>query len=362
MITPRLSAFTKICVPIALLCGMISQHVQAQETGREARLQKWLKQFPEADTNRDGKLSEREAKAYRDNVLSKRRKSTSGTRLAPTHADVKYGPHERNVFDLWLPAANDSAGEGKYPLFVYFHGGGFVAGDKSGFDPSSFLADDMAVVSANYRFVDGSKTLSPAPLHDSARVIQFLRSKANDWNLDTDRIAVSGSSAGAVISMWIGYHDDLANPDSDDPVARQSSRVTCIAPLNGPSNLDPRWITETMGGPKHIHGSFPKMFGAAVTASDSDEVRDRILESSPIEHVSADDPPSLLIYTGKPAGIPLPESASTGVLIHHAYFGQALKQRLDKVGVANEYLPATDPRKDGYAVIRKWLSRHGFKP
>ncbi len=350
---------------IWFLCVSLMPHVtHAQDAKRTQQLQNWLKRYPDADANQDGKLSDQEARAYRDQVLQKgRRDSKNSSRLAPAYADVKYGPHQRNVFDLWLPEKANHKGsdrDRKFPVFVYFHGGGFVAGDKSGFDPSSFLADGIAVVSANYRFVDGSTTLSPAPLLDSARVIQFLRSRADDWNLDAGKIAVSGSSAGAVISMWIGYHDDLAQPKSDDPVARQSSRVTCIVPLNGPANLDPRWITKNMGGPKHIHGSYPKMFGVPVSDSDSPEVRDRILESSPIEHVSADDPPSLLIYTGKLAGIPLPESASTGLLIHHAYFGQALKQRLDKVGVANEYLPATDPHKDGYALIRRWLGQHGF--
>ncbi len=345
-----------------ILCN-VAPTLVAQDATREARLQKLLERFPAADENKDGKLTEQEARAYRENVLSDRRKSNGGPRVTPTHADVKYGSHQRNVFDLWLPEQADDKvdDEKKFPLFVYFHGGGFVAGDKQAFDPTAFLAEGIAVVSANYRFVDGRTTLSPQPLLDAARVIQFIRTKADDWNLDTGKIAVSGSSAGAVITMWIGYRDDLAQPSSDDPVSRQSTRVTCIAPLNGPTNLDPRWITPTMGGPKEIHGSFPKMFGAAVDASDAPEIRERILESSPMEHVSADDPPSLLIYTGKPDGIPLPESASTGVLIHHAYFGKVLKQQLDTVGVANQYLPATDPRKNGYAVIREWLSEHGFR-
>jgi len=194
---------------------------------------------------------------------------------------------------------------------------------------------------------------------DAARLIQFLRTKADDWKLDTERICVSGSSAGAVIALWIGYHDDLAAPDSEDPVARQSTRVKCIVPMNGPTNLDPKWINENMGGPPHVHPSFPKMFGVPTTQSDLPEVAARIKESSPIEHLSADDPPTLSVYSGKLAGIPLPESASSGVLIHHPYFGKVLKERLDALNISNEFYDSFDPGKpERQQVIFSWLERH----
>jgi acetyl esterase/lipase len=279
-----------------------------------------------------------------------------GARVIPTHADVQYGPHERNVFDLWLPEGTAAP----LPVFVYFHGGGFVGGDKSGFDPLPFLKAGMAVVSGNYRYVDGKATLSPAPLLDAARVIQTIRSRSDDWNLDENRIAVSGSSAGAVIAMWIGYHDDLANPDSDDPIARESTRVKCIAPLNGPTNLDPSWISANLGGPPHVHSSFPKIFGASIADSASPEIQARIREMSPIEHVSEGDPPTLLIYGGQLEGIPLPDSASQGVLIHHAYFGKKMKERLDAIGVPNELHVGTDG-PTGQTLVLSWLQEHLMK-
>ena len=68
----------------------------------------------------------------------------------------------------------------------------------------------------------------PGPFHDSARAIQFIRSKAKDWNIDPKRIAATGGSAGAGISLWLGFHDDMADPKSDDPVLRQSTRLTCM--------------------------------------------------------------------------------------------------------------------------------------
>jgi hypothetical protein len=42
--------------------------------------------------------------------------------------------------------------------------------------------------------------------------------------------------------MWIAYHDDLAQPDAKDPVERFSTRVSCVLPVAGPTNLDPDYI------------------------------------------------------------------------------------------------------------------------
>jgi len=349
---------TRLLSLAALLTFLFAVTLAAQT--QEERLQQLLKRFPAADSNEDGVLTREEAVKYRDEVLKKQRQKNRPKRTEPTHADVRYGEHERNVFDLWIPEGD--APKTGYPLFVYFHGGGFVAGDKSGFNPSPYLEKGLAVVSGNYRFVDGEETLSPSPLIDAARVIQFLRENAKQWNLDTDRIAVSGSSAGAVITLWIGYHDDLADPNSDDPVLRQSTRVKCIIPLNGPTNLDPRWITENMGGPKHVHGSFPKMFGEPVTDKISSKAMQRIKESSPIEHLTKDDPPTLSIYGGKLEGIPLPESASTGLLIHHPYFGKVLKEKLDELGIANDFYHGSDPRRgNGQQLLLDWLDEHLLK-
>ncbi|MCB1063138.1 MAG: alpha/beta hydrolase fold domain-containing protein [Verrucomicrobiae bacterium] len=344
---------------LAILLGIFvaATSLSGEETPTEAQkaqLEKWLVRYPAADTNADGKLTLTEANAFREAMKEGQSREKKGTRAAfppPTHADISYGKDARQKFDLWMPEGV----EGQVPVDVFFHGGGFVGGDKSGFDPSPFLEAGFAAASGNYRFVDGDKTLSPVPMQDAARVIQTIRLKAAEWKLDPARISVSGSSAGAVIALWIGYHDDLAQPESDDPTARQSTRVKCIAPINGPANIDPIWIRANLGGPHHVHGSLPKMFGVS---DDFDEpsVRARIDASNPWTMVSADDPPTLMIYTGKLEPMPLAETVGTGHLIHHPQFGVALKEKLDAVGVANELHTAYDPRQGN--LIVDWLKTH----
>lgn len=324
------------------------------------QLKRILGKFPQADTDKDGVLTGEEAKAFRPKLeeLRKRqqqRQSQAGKdRPEPSRSDVKYGPHECNVFDLWLPEG--ASADNPAPVFVYFHGGGFVAGDKSRFDPRSYLRQGYAVVSANYRFVDGKDVLAPTPMRDGARVIQFLRHKAKEFGIQPDRVAVSGGSAGAVITMWIAFKDDMANPDSNDPVERESTRVTCIVPIAGPTNLDPRWIRENLGGPHEVHSSMPAFYGVRDGDYSKPDKQKLIREASAMTHATADDPPVFLVYGGELGSLPLPDDASQGVLIHHPYFGKVLKEKLDGLGV--ECFFRHGGRRPAPGEIDEFLAKH----
>lgn len=278
----------------------------------------------------------------------------NAVRLKPTHADVSYGDHIRQKFDIWLPEGTS----GPVPVHVFFHGGGFVGGSKSDFDPRPYLNAGFAAASGDYRLVNGVDTLGPVPMQDGARVIQAIRLNAAKWNIDPERISVSGISAGAVIAMWIGYHDDLAQPHSDDPIARQSTRVKCIAPINGPTNMDPTWIRANLGGPLEIYPSLPKMYGVT-DGFDKPEISARIRASNPWAMVSADDPPTLMIYARETEPMPLAATVGTSYLIHHPQFGVALKKKLDATGVANELHTGIE-RHQGTTLIVNWL-KNQFK-
>jgi len=339
-----------LATALILPAESFGQRTSDRTSANDPRLEQWLKKYPDSDADKNGVLTLAEAKAYQQKLRERRVEGKKKPRVPPTHADVKYGEHERQVFDVWIP----ETGEKPFPILVFFHGGGFVAGDKAGFDPAPYLERGIAAASGNYRFVDGHTTFAPTPMEDAARVIQTIRHRSKEWGLDTDRIAVSGGSAGAVITMWIGYRDDLADPDSDDPVARQSTRVHTIVPLNGPTNIDPIWIRENMGGPHHVHGSLPKMFGRSPSDQfDEPEIRKRIEESNPWGFLTKDDPPTLMIYGGGMDEMPLPENTSTGKLIHHPFFGKKLKERLDELEIENGFYHATDPR--GKPMIADYL-------
>src|SRR5262249_35256618 len=145
----------------------------------------------------------------------------------PDRANVSYGPHERNVMDVWNAKSDEPT-----PLLVFIHGGGFQGGSKEALQPyllNGCLASGISVVAINYRLSPEVKF--PAHYMDCARAIQFARSKAKEWHLDPKRIASSGGSAGAGTSLWIGFHDDMADPNNSDPVLRESTRLSCMVVL-----------------------------------------------------------------------------------------------------------------------------------
>lgn len=150
--------------------------------------------------------------------------------------DVRYGDAERNLLDICLPDSDEPT-----PLVLYFHGGAYVVGDKSEpferfpDDVREFLQAGVAFASINYPFIDTDPPFDDVgligPLIHSARALQFLRYHFESLNIDPEQVASYGTSAGASTSLWLGTHDDLADPGNPDPVLRESSRLKAVAAL-----------------------------------------------------------------------------------------------------------------------------------
>ncbi|MDA7930528.1 lipase, partial [Akkermansiaceae bacterium] len=157
----------------------------------------------------------------------------------------------------------------------------------------------------NYRFIPqavkaGIKPPVRAPLHDAARALQFVRSKSTEWNIDKKRIGAAGGSAGACSSLWLAFHDDLADPKSEDPVARESTRLWCAAVKGAQTTLDPKQMKDWTPNSKYGGHAFGlKPFEKFLAERDS--ILNWIAEYSPYALVSKDDPPVYLIYSGPPA-------------------------------------------------------------
>ncbi len=241
--------------------------------------------------------------------------------------DVAYGSHPRQVLDFYQAASDQPT-----PVVLYIHGGGWIRGDKKT-NPKAFLDNGISVVAINYRYVkngDEEQTKPPvkAPLEDAARALQFVRSKAAEWNLDKTRIGATGGSAGACSSLWLAFHDDMADPQSDDPIARESTRLYCAAVKVPQVTLDPKPLREWM--PNYRYGAHA--FGLPNFQSlydNREKVLDWIKEYSPMEHVSKDDPPIGLFYGGE---VPVVGSSPKDPT-HSGIMGVKLEERLKEVGV-----------------------------
>ena len=247
----------------------------------------------------------------------------------PTLTEVRYGKHERQVLDFWK-ASSDSP----TPLVFAIHGGGWRGGSKELIhrfvDTAALLKAGISVVAINYRLVAHAEDVQPpvkVPLYDAARALQFVRSRADEWNIDKNRIAAAGESAGACSSLWLAYHDDLADPKSDSDIARESTRFCCVALKGAQTTLDPKkmkkWTPNSHYG-WHAFGkkNFPEFL------ADREKLLPWIVEYSPYALVSKDAPPTYLFYN-TPPDIGKKQKDPT----HSANFGAMLKKRCKKLKV-----------------------------
>ena len=249
--------------------------------------------------------------------------SALAQKVEPTFKEVSYGPHEDMTLNFWKIESQNPT-----PLLVHIHGGGWLGGKKHETANANELKKGYSFASIDYRLA--GVELLPAAVHDAARAIQFLRTKAKEWNFDPNRIAVIGGSAGAASSLWLAYHDDMANSKSDDPVLRESSRVCGAVAMGGQTTLDPFLLEKKIGPACIRHGMIWKTVGAKsieVLMDNWDQYKSLSLQCSPITHVTKDDPPVFLNY-GQPAPVPVVK----GDGIHHAGFGRLLKTKCKKMG------------------------------
>jgi BD-FAE len=307
-----------------------------------------LKRYPKADKDGDGVLSDVEKQTLLRATANRAERKPAGaapdkTKKKPTLANVKYGEHERQVLDIWLAETARPA-----PLAVYIHGGGFRGGSKEKLksdDLSRLLKAGISVAAINYRYV----TIAPLPAahHDARRALQFMRSKADDWNLDKDKVAAFGGSAGAQICMWLAFSDEMAKSDSSDPVERESTRLTCVATAGGQTSngiefwrktigplLGNNRTLESLSRPVGNEGDPEKARIAMWGATTLEEANRIAARHSALDIVSADDPPIFMSYGMSPtAKLPSDPKRVRGWLIHHVNLGLALQERTDALNL-----------------------------
>jgi len=246
----------------------------------------------------------------------------------PDVANGKYGPLERNVFDFWKPASKKPT-----PLMVYIHGGGFVNGDKDKLSANllkRFLDNGIAVMAINYSLLP--KHVYPQAYMDCARAIQFARSNAKEWNIDKTKVGAMGSSAGGLTSLWLGFHNDLADPKSADPVLRESTRLSLLAVWSAQTTLVPEIVGPRVGMGTLKHGFYTgRFFGLKQEDMATEKVKTMVKEASPLSHLTKDDPPVWAYYSV--ANRPQTEETTVSDAIHHPYFGKVLKAEMDKLKI-----------------------------
>ena len=277
------------------------------------------------------------------------------------YRDVVYGQDgpDQQVLDAYILKS-----ERPTPVLVHVHAGWSLSkhGMRTFYNKRENLfrqikAAGISVVSITHR--DAAKYGFPAPMIDTGRAVQFIRSKAAEWNIDPQRIAAIGGSGGGHCSTWVALHDDLAKADSVDPVARQSSRLQCVVPMWTPVDFT-RFTPSGEGWTGNVAAMVAgagkwKVEDYNQSAKSREDVRTLSLTTS----ATKDDPPVLLVYDFTKEMLAKDHSAAPVVINdpHHGWHGVLLADALKAAGVEHVMLGDRDGEARDRTIV-DFLVKH----
>ena len=244
-----------------------------------------------------------------------------------------------NKVDLYLPRGTDSPA----PVLVYIHGGGWVGGSKesSVLRLIPWMEMGWAVVNVQYRL--GEVSLAPAAVEDCLCALRWIIRNASNYNIDPERIVVTGNSAGGHLALTTGMVPASAGLDRQCP---GSETLSVAAIINWYGITD---VGDLLDGPNtksyavEWMGSMPNRF----------EIAERV---SPLTYVRSGLPPILTIHGDADPTVPYQH----GVQLH---------EELNKVGVSNQLHTVPGGQHGGFnrtetiaifETIQEFLSGNGL--
>ncbi len=267
------------------------------------------KNFDRVDRDGDGFISREEDAAFRArNRNPGNRPAEAGAPTIEgirTIADLDYAGNgnPRQKLDLFLP--EEPVSEKPLPVVVFIHGGGWQNGDKNGGGPrlaELLKSGRYAGASVGYRLSDEAQW--PAQIHDCKAAIRWIRAHAKEYGLDPDRIAVWGTSAGGHLVAMLGTsHGVEALEGAIGPHAGVSSEVQAVVDFYGPTEM------LTMGAhDSTIDHDAPNSPESKLLGGPVQEVPEVARSASPIEHVTEDDAPFLIVHGDGDKVVPYAQS------------------------------------------------------
>jgi inosine-uridine nucleoside N-ribohydrolase/acetyl esterase/lipase len=228
--------------------------------------------------------------------------------------DIVYGKAPDGA-ELKLDYIRPTSGEGPFPLIILLHGGGWRMGDRKDYHQGmpGMAKLGWAAATVQYRFAP--KHRYPAQIEDVRMALAFLRAHAKKYDIDADRIAVVGGSAGGHLALMLGL-----SPDKDGKTA---PGVRAVVSFAGPTDFRSWRIDE--GGEKVLRTVVPGGWAGMVgdLLGTTDRTAPVMAEASPITHVRK----------GNPAVLSIQGSADNLVPVQQ---GQALHQALKRAGVTEK--------------------------
>lgn len=203
--------------------------------------------------------------------------------------DVKYGSHDRNRMDIFLPANRNSA----TPFVVNIHGGAWTVGDKSNDTSLSkyLLSKGIAVANINYRYANSTNTHLPELLEDVDQAFNYLIAHSKEWNTRSTGFSITGQSSGAHISLMYAY--------------TKTDKIKAIVDRCGPTDFtdtNTLWQLDN----QHLMDAVNQMSGNKTIWKEGDPIPELYTKSSPVKFVK--NIPILIIHGDKDPVVPIKQS------------------------------------------------------
>lgn len=233
--------------------------------------------------------------------------SLAGTGRAeqPASPDVNAGPisyrnmpyvtngHQRQILDLFLPKDGNN-----FPLIIRIHGGAWLGGNKNGEGPQDYVRNGYAVASIGYRL--SQHAIFPAQIQDCKAAIRFLRANAQKYNLDPNRFAAWGPSAGGHLAALVGTTGDINEFDVGENL-NVSSKVQAVVDYYGPIDL---LRMDEGREPNSMFHSTPDSPESKLIGCNVPDNPEKAKKASPITYINKDTPPFLIVHGDKDPLVP----------------------------------------------------------
>lgn len=230
----------------------------------------------------------------------------------------------KQMVDVYLPKQRSS--DKPLPVVALIHGGGWVNGDRIGYGAMAVQlarTGNYAAVTVGYRLTKEAHW--PEQIYDCKAAVRWIRGHAKEYNLDPDRIAVMGSSAGGHLSSLLGTSGDVKELEgSIGEYPTMSSRVQCVVNLCGPEDFTKPLMFDAQGAPVVKDDAVMGLLGGTYEEKHAEAVA-----ASPLTYVSKDDPPFLNVHG----------TADKRVDFANA---KAIHAALEKAGVPTLLIPIAD--------------------
>ena len=220
-----------------------------------------------------------------------------GTKVLRNLAYVPNG-HERQKLDLYVPSATKPL-----PLVIWVHGGGWRGGSKQGCRSLPFLEHGYAAASVGYRL--SRHAVFPAQIEDCKAAVRWLRAHAREYNLDPERFAAWGSSAGGHLVALLGTSGEFKEFDKGENL-EVSSRVQAVVDCYGPTDftqMRKQALPDATTNPDAPDSATAQLLGGPLPLN-----QDKAARANPITYASRDDPPFLIMHGNRDKLVPNQQS------------------------------------------------------